>query len=130
MAIFNFFCDILKVSKLDLTVGQNVAIISLCSSLTPLSSSLCVNPSVYNLLPVRPIEASTFICPTLCLASSRGCLPSPSFNHFRSPSMPRFLQRSVLCFTRSSPVPPYVFHLLRPPPGPPSLSHSVHSPPC
>lgn len=113
-------------------------------ALSTLASSLCVNPPVSNPLPVRLTETSTFIYATLCLASSRGCLPLPllslilsihpsilffsSLNHFRPHSNPPWsLHSSVLSFTHSYPLPSSVFHLLCPPSGPPSRSHSVHS---
>lgn len=70
-------------------------------------SSLCVNPSVSNRLPIRLTETSTFICLTRYLISSRGCLPL-SLSHKHSPSstftLPASFYWSVLCFTHSSPL--------------------------
>lgn len=113
---FFLWMDFLWLSFLAALCCQLYLCIPLCLR-SFLASSLCVHPSVSNPHPVRLTETSAFICPTLCLASSTGCLPLPpllSLFHcpFISPSHisslnhslpPQSLHPYALGFTHSSP---------------------------
>lgn len=70
----------------------------------------------------------------VCLSPSSLLLSiHPSILHFplsTTSALPWSLRRSVLCFTRPSPLASYVFHLPCPQSGPLPLSHSAHCPTC